>query len=394
MGMLGGFVRACLGAIALVTVLLLAVGCGGGAAPASSGPPPPPPTSTAPVSGPGLALRTYLSGVREATLGLRVPVREAALALREATTVSASTGPPHALIRAEAAYRRYRAVLRVMSAPPVLTAAHRRLILSAGQVAGALERADRAAGRRHPPGRIARRLLDRASRHALAWEGIGDRAAHALSLPRIAATALPARLAQTLLHCIQSAAAPRFSVGAQGPLVVALQRRLAALTYLPPGYSSGTVDYRTIQAVTAFQGWEGITRDGIAGPQTLARIRGASIPRAWSTATRHIELHVAQQVVLLVGNGSVLRAVHVSTAAPGHVTPTGRFTIYRKERMSWSVPFQVWMPYASYFTGGYALHEYPDVPPYPASHGCVRVPAGDSAVVWEFATLGTPIVIG
>jgi lipoprotein-anchoring transpeptidase ErfK/SrfK len=99
-------------------------------------------------------------------------------------------------------------------------------------------------------------------------------------------------------------------------------------------------------------------------------------------------------VVLLVGNGSVLRAVHVSTAAPGHVTPTGRFTIYRKERMSWSVPFQVWMPYASYFTGGYALHEYPDVPPYPASHGCVRVPAGDSAVVWEFATLGTPIVIG
>jgi lipoprotein-anchoring transpeptidase ErfK/SrfK len=52
------------------------------------------------------------------------------------------------------------------------------------------------------------------------------------------------------------------------------------------------------------------------------------------------------------------------------------------------------MPYASYFTGGYALHEYPDVPPYPASHGCVRVPAGESVVVWEFATLGTPIVIG
>jgi hypothetical protein len=47
-----------------------------------------------------------------------------------------------------------------------------------------------------------------------------------------------------------------------------------------------------------------------------------------------------------------------------------------------------------YFSGGYALHEYPDVPAYPASHGCVRVPAGDSLVVWEFATLGTPITIG
>ena len=27
-----------------------------------------------------------------------------------------------------------------------------------------------------------------------------------------------------------------------------------------------------------------------------------------------------------------------------------------------------------YFTGGYAIHGNPSVPPYPASHGCVRVP--------------------
>ncbi|MFI5101092.1 MAG: L,D-transpeptidase family protein, partial [Actinomycetes bacterium] len=279
-------------------------------------------------------------------------------------------------------------------APPVLAVAHRRLVLSAGQVTRALERSDRAVGLGRAPGRIARRLLDRASRHALAWEGIADRAAEAVSVPRTAATALPARLAQTLLHSVQTADAAGFPAGAHGPQVVALQRRLAALTYLPAGYSSGTVDYRTVQAVMALQGWEGITRDGVAGPQTLARLGVASTPRAWSTTTRHIELHLAQQVLLLVGDGRVLRAIHVSTAAPGHVTPTGTYTIYRKERMSWSVPFQVWMPYASYFTGGYALHEYPDVPPYPASHGCVRVPAGDSLVVWEFAALGTPVVIG
>jgi len=282
----------------------------------------------------------------------------------------------------------------VMQPPPVLATAHRRLVLSAGQIVRALERCNHAVGRGLAPGQIARRLLDRASRRALAWQGIADGAAQALSVPATAATALPARLAQALLHSVQTAAAAGFPAGAHGPHVVALQRRLAALTYLPAGYSSGTVDYRTSQAVMAFQGWEGITRDGVAGPQTLARLRVASTPRAWSTATRHIELHIAQQVLLLVGDGRVLRAIHVSTAAPGHVTPTGTYTIYRKERMSWSVPFQVWMPYASYFTGGYALHEYPDVPGYPASHGCVRVPAGEAVVVWDFATLGTPVAIG
>ncbi|MGZ4481536.1 MAG: L,D-transpeptidase, partial [Gaiellales bacterium] len=68
--------------------------------------------------------------------------------------------------------------------------------------------------------------------------------------------------------------------------------------------------------------------------------------------------------------------------------------VYRKERMSWSRPFQVWMPYANYLSSGYAMHEYPDVPVYPASHGCIRIPAGDSLVVWSFAALGTPVVIG
>ncbi len=382
--------RTCLLAVALVPALLLAGGCGGGAAPVSSSQPPPASTAAAP----GQHLRAYLADVRAATLVVRVPAREAAVALRESTSPTASVRPQPALKRAAAAYRGYAAALRVEPAPKGLAGAHRRLITAAGEVTRALERSERAVSRGGTPGRMARRLLDRAARHALAWEGIADRAVQMQSVSGTASTALPARLAQVLLHSAQTAAAAAVPYGVHGPQVVALQRRLAALTYLPAGYSTGTVDYRTEQAVIAFQGWEGLARDGVAGPQTLARLRVASAPRAWSTTTRHIELHLARQVLLLVADGRVLRAIHVSTAAPGKVTPTGTYTIYRKEQMSWSVPFQVWMPYASYFTGGYALHEYPDVPPYPASHGCVRVPAGDSVVVWAFATLGTPIVIG
>ena len=203
------------------------------------------------------------------------------------------------------------------------------------------------------------------------------------------------RRAQALAHTADVVFTPvRLATGATGAAVKAFQERLAALGYLPPGYASAAYNYRTMQATMAFQGWEGLERDGVAGPLTMRALRTAARPVPWATDGRHMEVHKAQQVLLLVDGGTVVRAIHVSTAAPGHVTPDGSFAVYRKERMSWSVPFQVWMPYASYFTGGYALHEYPDVPPYPASHGCIRVPAGDSIVVWEFATIGTPVTIG
>ena len=56
--------------------------------------------------------------------------------------------------------------------------------------------------------------------------------------------------------------------------------------------------------------------------------------------------------------------------------------------MSWSGPFQVWMPLAQYFYDRYAMHEFPDVPPYPASHGCVRVPSEEAQTVWQFGRSG------
>jgi lipoprotein-anchoring transpeptidase ErfK/SrfK len=37
------------------------------------------------------------------------------------------------------------------------------------------------------------------------------------------------------------------------------------------------------------------------------------------------------------------------------------------------------------------MHEYPDVPSYPASHGCVRLPAGDAQRVYRFVDVGTRV---
>ena len=145
----------------------------------------------------------------------------------------------------------------------------------------------------------------------------------------------------------------------------------------------------------AFQGW--------VRPHPRRRRRADDAPRLhkaehrpipWSRVYKHIEVHKDRQVALLIGKGGkVTRAIHVSTAAPGHVTPSGHFHIYRKELMSWSKPFHVWLPYASYFYGGDAFHQYPSVPGYPASHGCIRIFDRDAIVVYQFATLGTRVAI-
>ena len=62
-------------------------------------------------------------------------------------------------------------------------------------------------------------------------------------------------------------------------------------------------------------------------------------------------------------------------------------------RYNYSVPFSTYLPYASYFNNGIAFHEYPDVPPYPASHGCVRVPTPEARRVYNFARMNTVVVV-
>ncbi len=83
----------------------------------------------------------------------------------------------------------------------------------------------------------------------------------------------------------------------------------------------------------------------------------------------------------------------VSTGKGSNATPPGSFRIFRKEIKSWSYPFQVWLPWASYFVGGIAFHEYPDVPTQAASHGCVRVPRYDAQLLYKFGTLRTPVKV-
>ena len=173
-----------------------------------------------------------------------------------------------------------------------------------------------------------------------------------------------------------------------------IQKRLVSLGYLPADAVTGSWNARTSHAVIAFQAWQGLARDGVVGPQTLAALENAVRPTpAGTLGGRRVEVHRQKGVTLLVENGKVVRALHSSSGRRAYETPAGSFSVFRKERSSWSVPYQVWLPYASYFNGGIAFHAYPDVPAHAASHGCVRLPVPEAPFAYGFMSIGTRVTV-
>jgi len=175
--------------------------------------------------------------------------------------------------------------------------------------------------------------------------------------------------------------------GASGPEVLAVQQRLAGL-----GYWLGTPDGRygsaTVHALTAFQKLAGLDRDGVLGPDTKRVLAGAQRPKPRSTGGTLIEVSLARQVVFLVRDGRTEWVLDASTGRVAGTTPTGRYTVFRQVDGYDPGPLGV-LYRPKYFTGGVAVHGFPDVPPFPASHGCVRVT--NQAMDWLWSSGRLPI---
>jgi hypothetical protein len=188
---------------------------------------------------------------------------------------------------------------------------------------------------------------------------------------------------------------PRSRVTAASPTTGArqVQERLAALGYLLPGDVDGRTGPGTTAAIAAFQKWEGLGRDGVAGPQTRARLATASrpTPRTRRGPGRRVEVLLDRQLVLAIQDNQVVRTLHVSSGKPSTPTPAGSYSVYAQFDKWWSVPFREWLLWASPFVGGIAFHQFPEVPYYAASHGCVRVPEANARWLFEFLSVGTPV---
>lgn len=203
---------------------------------------------------------------------------------------------------------------------------------------------------------------------------------------RVAWIATVAAVVIVALAAAPAASARKLTLGMDGLDVRHLKEDLAQLGYLPRDAVDTSFDQRTWHAVVALQGWQRLPRDGTVGARTRRALRAATRP-APTSRRAGVEIHVDAQVMLLVRGGRTEHAIHISTGAGGS-TPHGRYAIYSREVMSWSRRYKVWMPLAQYFVGGVALHQAPSVPAFPASHGCVRVPAAWSAVAWRYGRIG------
>ena len=189
--------------------------------------------------------------------------------------------------------------------------------------------------------------------------------------------------------------APPDDSGPVDPEVRNLQQRLADLGYLTLDGVDGVFGQQTRSAVIAFQKWRRARPDGDPGPATKAALETAIRPTAIrrGRAGHRVEVLLDRQLTLAIDDNVVVRVMHMSSGKPGFATPTGSFSVFRKEARSWSVPYKVWLPWATYFVGGVAFHEYPDVPVVPASHGCVRTPSPDARWLYDFTPIGTPVVV-
>jgi lipoprotein-anchoring transpeptidase ErfK/SrfK len=167
---------------------------------------------------------------------------------------------------------------------------------------------------------------------------------------------------------------PSLTFGTRSPLVAQLLHRLGALGYEVPGITQD-FDYDALESVYAFEKVENLDRTGVADATFWSHLDHPRVPQPrYRLPASHIEVDKAHQVLYVVRDGQVKLISPVSTAGlPGRFTPVGRFSIYRKVPGYDPSPLGI-LYKPMYFTGGYAIHGNPSVPPYPASHGCIRVP--------------------
>jgi peptidoglycan hydrolase-like protein with peptidoglycan-binding domain len=187
-------------------------------------------------------------------------------------------------------------------------------------------------------------------------------------------------------------------LGSTGPRVLALQQRLTALGYWL-GTPDGIFADSTQQAVYALQKAAGIERDGIVGPETETALAHGVRPAPRPATGSVIEVDLESQLLMFVDSGKLEWTLNTSTGggytytAPGigtavADTPTGVFHTYRViDGPDVDSLGELWRP--RFFAGGFAIHGDGYVPPFPVSHGCVRV--SDEAIDWVWAENLDPI---
>jgi lipoprotein-anchoring transpeptidase ErfK/SrfK len=149
-------------------------------------------------------------------------------------------------------------------------------------------------------------------------------------------------------------------------------------------------------------------------------------PQGWwndqgASGSTRIMVHLGEQKAYFYRGKRLIGMSTISSGKRGFGTPPGHYHVVSKDRDHRSSEFGDYvdgsgsvvkenvdvrkdsqppgshfvgarMPYCMHFNGGYAMHQgY--VPPFAASHGCIRIPEGMAQNFYNAAQIGTSITV-
>ncbi|NKZ06206.1 L,D-transpeptidase family protein [Actinomadura latina] len=182
----------------------------------------------------------------------------------------------------------------------------------------------------------------------------------------------------------------RLKPGAKGDDVTELQHRLKELNY-DPGKADGKYGPSTQTAVWAFQAVNRMKQTSTLGKSFWEALEAPREPRpmAKKRERNRVDVDLKRQYLVLYRDGKPRLISHISSGSGEYycakdrgatvarcryaTTGTGDFRTGRRFAGWETSPLgRLYNPV--YFNGGIAFHGALDVPKYPASHGCVRMP--------------------
>lgn len=214
------------------------------------------------------------------------------------------------------------------------------------------------------------------------------------------------------------AAAGSGSATASGSATTGLNQQVSA-AYQPPagtftfqsGYPTELTSQWTVGkdntldsgAIRAFQSVEGLTMDGVAGPDVWSHLLQAAAKHkvnpngyTYALANQH-----SPETLTVWHNGKVIEHTLANTGIVGQGTADGTYPVYLRYQvnyMSGTNPdgskYHDLVYWISYFHGGDAVHYFSRGSyGYYQSLGCVEVPWTPAKKVWGYMTYGTLVTV-
>lgn len=106
-----------------------------------------------------------------------------------------------------------------------------------------------------------------------------------------------------------------------------------------------------------------------------------------------VQISLGAQRASLIRDGVSIYSTDISSGRTGFSTPTGEFVVTDKHAAHMSTIYKASMPFFMRLNcRDFGMHQG-QLPGYPASHGCIRLPSGAATRLFKEVPVGTLVSI-